>query len=332
MSEEEAWTRRLRLLQLLLRRGHITTVQATQVLGVDRRRALEDLKALERHGVPLRREGEGRLSEWVVEEAWRQVGMDIGLQERLSLLFGRELVESFLRDTDIGDAFARLDRQLEAMGDTVASERDLARKFIYVREPEKDYRDHKETVQQLVEAVVQARYVSFTYARARSQETLRFKSVAPYTIAVYKRGLYLVSHKRGETELHAIERISDLVVHRELDGFDYPRAGEYDPRRLLDSRFGLASDGAAPEIVHLRFDARGRPYAAARRWMPDQEVILRDDGGCDIIFQASGLELVDPILRYGDMVEVIRPASLRERVRDMLTRALALYERDGDDA
>lgn len=328
MSREDPWTRRLRLLQLLLRRGHITTLQATQVLGVDRRRALDDLKALERHGVPLHHEGEGRLREWVVEEAWRQVGMDIGIEERLSLLFGRELVESFLRDTDIGEAFARIDRQLEAMGDALVPERDLARKFIYVREPEKDYRDHKEVVQQLVEAVVQGWYVSFTYRRASTRETLRFKTAAPYTLAVYKRGLYLVAHKRDTTTLHAIERMSDLVVHREIAGFDYPRAAEYDPRRLLESRYGLTSDGAAPELVHLRFDARGAPYAVARRWMPKQEVVPRDGGGCDIIFEASGPELVDPILRYGDMVEVIRPASLRERVRDMLRRALARYEPD----
>jgi len=326
--EEEPWTRRLRLLQLLLRRGHITTSQVTQALGLDRRKALQDLKALERHGVPVRHEGEGRDRRWVVEEAWRQVGMDIGLEERLSLLFGRQLVESFLRDTDIGEAFARLDRQLEAMGAEVEAERDLARKFIYVREPEKDYSGHKAIVQELVEAVVQARYVSFTYDRARSGETLRFEAVAPYTIAVYKRGLYLVSQKRGATELHAVERIRELTVHRDIAGFDYPRRSEYDPRRLLGSRYGLTSDSAPPEIVHLRFDARARVYATARRWMPEQEVIERDDGGCDIIFEANGLELIDPILRYGDMVEVLRPASLRRRVREMLSNALAQYADD----
>ncbi|PKN57280.1 MAG: hypothetical protein CVU56_11595 [Deltaproteobacteria bacterium HGW-Deltaproteobacteria-14] len=329
MAVEDPWTRRLRLLQVLLRRGRISTRQVTQLLEVPSRMALDDLKALERHGVPLHHEGDGRDREWVIEEAWRQLGMDIGLEERLSLLFGRQLVESFLRDTDIGDAFARLDRQLEAMGGEVVPERDLARKFIYVREPEKDYRQHKEIVQQLVEAVVSGHYVSFTYDRARSGETLRFTSVAPYTIAVYKRGLYLISHKRGHNEVHAIERVSELVVHAEIAAFDYPRPSEYDPRPLLASQYGLASDGAKPEIVHLRFDARGRPYAAARRWMAEQEVIFRDDGGCDIIFEASGPELIAPVLSFGDLVEVIRPLSLRRRVREMLSRAVERYA--GDD-
>lgn len=330
MGEQDPWTRRLRLLQVLLRRGRISTRQVTQLLEVPPRMALDDLKALERHGVPLHHEGDGREREWVIEEAWRQLGMDIGLEERLSLLFGRQLVESFLRDTDIGDAFARLDRQLEAMGDEVVPERDLARKFIYVREPEKDYRQHKETVQRLVEAVVHGHYVSFTYDRARSGETLRFTTVAPYTIAVYKRGLYLISHKRGQNEVHAIERVSDLAVHADIAAFDYPRPSEYDPRPLLASQYGLASDGAKPEIVHLRFDARGRPYAAARRWMAEQEVILRDDGGCDIIFEASGPELIAPVLSFGDLVEVIRPVSLRRRVREMLSRALERYADDDD--
>ena len=62
--------------------------------------------------------------------------------------------------------------------------------------------------------------------------------------------------------------------------------------------------------------------------MPGQTVVDRPDGGCDIRFEASGLELVRPILGYGDMVEVIGPPSLRFRVRELLEGALALY--DGD--
>ena len=331
MTNDDPWTRRLRLLQLLLRRGRLTTRRVVQLLQIDPRMALDDLKALEKHGVPLHHEGEGRDREWVIEEAWRQLGLDIGLLERLSLLFGRQLVESFLRDTDIGLAFARIDRQLEAMGDDVP-ERDLARKFIYVREPEKDYRNHKDLIHQLVEAVVQGLYVSFTYHRARSHEVMAFKSVAPYTLAVYKRGLYLLAQKRDAVEVHAIERISDLFVHRDIAPFAYPRASEYDPSALLASQYGLASDGHKPETIHLRFNKDGRPYAAARSWMPEQRVIPRDDGGCDIIFEASGLELVEPVLRYGAMVEVIGPASLRRRVREMLTQALANYAGDDDGA
>lgn len=325
---EGAWPRRLQLLQLLLIRHRVSTARVASALGITRRTALGDLKALDQAGVPLFHEGEGREREWVLGEAWRQLGFEIGLKERLSLMFGRELISGFLRDTDIGQAFTRIDRQVGAMDRGRLSERNLARRFIYVREPEKDYRDHRETIHHLVEAIVHSYRVAFTYHQARPpQKVQELTVVSPLTLAIYRRGLYLLAEHRSEQRIFALERIRDLQVDPRLT-FDYPRPSEYDPRHLLDRRFGLASDGSLPERVRLRFTAAGRPYAEARLWMPDQVVEPREDGGCDIIFEASGLELVKPILGYGALVEVIEPRSLRDRVRTMLRDAAAIYADD----
>jgi len=322
--QHEAWSRRLKLLQMLLHRGRLTTRRVSTILEVDRRRGLEDIQALESHGVPVSPVGEGRDREWVLAESWRQLGMNFALLDRLSLLLGRNVIESFLHATDIADAFARLDHQVEALT-TEGESVDLTRRFVYVRELEKDYSHQRALLRDLIGAIIEQRRVSFIYKHARPpQREVAFPHVAPYTLAVYKRGLYIIIERRGETSLHAVERIRDLEVH-EGQRFDYPIASDYDPHRLFEGRFGLAQDGSDPGEVRLRFTRDATPYATARLWMPGQRVETREDGGCDIVFTATGLELLSRVLEYGEMVEVIAPAALRERVRDTLRGALARY-------
>lgn len=323
----DAWSRRLKLLQLLLHRGRIQTADVSRALDIDRKIALDDLKKLELCGVPMSPVGEGTGRTWVLEESWRKLGLVVGFEERLSLLLGRSLMESFLGGTDLGAAMRKLDTQVEAMSnDGLRLDKELARRFLYVREPEKDLSAHKDTVNTLVEAVMRSHRVSFLYQHARApRDTVAVSHAAPYTLVVYKRGLYVLVDCRGEVTLHAVERILEITSHPEQT-FEYPWTSDYDPQKRLAKLVGLAHDGSPPETVRLRFTPEGRPYAEARVWMPGQRVEPREDGGCDVVFEAAGLELLARVLEYGELVEVISPESLRSRVRDTLARTLARYE------
>ena len=328
-SSFEAWSRRLKLLQLLVHRGHLQTADASRALGVERKIALDDLKKLELHGVPVSPQGDGTERSWVLEESWRKMGMVVGFEERLSLLLGRSLMESFLGGTDLGEAMKKLDTQVEAMSNEgLRLEAELARRFLYVREPEKDLSAHRDTVKALVEAVVRCHRVSFLYQHARQpRDVEKVSHAAPYTLAVYKRGLYVLVDRRDVITSHAVERITELTAHPK-ETFQFPYASDYDPHKRFANHVGLAHDGSPPETVRLRFTAEGRPYAESRVWMPNQRVEPREDGGCDVVFEAAGLELLARVLEYGDLVEVIEPQSLRARVRDTLTRARARYTDD----
>ncbi|MFT7583436.1 MAG: putative DNA-binding transcriptional regulator YafY, partial [Myxococcota bacterium] len=272
-KHQNAWTRRLKLLQLLLHRGHIATRQAAHALGVDRRRALDDLGTLEQHGVPIYPDGEGQDRVWRLQESWRRLGLSLGIAERLSLRFGSELLASFLGQTDLGDAMTGLDRQVGIMAtETDTIDPTFGRQFIYVREPEKDYRAHRATIAALVDAIVGSYRVTLTYRHARSGDDGGLKiypKTQPLTLAIYKRGLYVLAQRRDVVSIHAVERIEAIEAHPMLR-FDYPRPSEYDPAKMLSSRLGLVSSGDPPSEVRLRFSANVRPYAEARRWMPHQ--------------------------------------------------------------
>ena len=61
------------------------------------------------------------------------------------MLFGRELVESLLANSDFGNALTQLERQFQAL-DPTGLNGDLRRRFHFVREPNTDSTSHRETL------------------------------------------------------------------------------------------------------------------------------------------------------------------------------------------
>jgi predicted DNA-binding transcriptional regulator YafY len=329
LDASSAWSRRLGLLRLLIRRGRLTTREAARALGVDRRKARDDLEALCANGVPLGTHGDNRDRCWTLSDAWRDLGLRVGLEERLSVRFGRQIVESFLHETDLGEAMERIDRQLEALDEANPDgDSALARRFVYVKELEKDYASSRAVISALIEAIVRSHRVAFDYAPARAAATERQPPLCPLTLAVYKRGLYLIADVgTKEPRLFAVERISALEPHPNLP-FPYPRASEYDPERLLRHRMGVTSGPHPPAMVRVRFRPEVRTYVESRTWKPDQRVTPTEDGGCLLEFEASGPELVSKILEFGDKAHVLEPQWLRDAVITELRGALARYDAD----
>ena len=235
MSHDGHWARRLRLLRVLLQRGEISTVQAARLLGVDRRRARSDLKAFEMNGVPVTPIGENRERRWVVAEGWRHLGFHIGQSERLAMLFGRELVDTFLTNTAFGDAFANLEHHIQALDPAGLCGDELRRRFCSVCEAEATdrYGEHRTTIDILIAAILGSYRVSFDYSLGEDETVQSYTGIAPLTLAVYKGALYMLFERRGEGQALAVERVARIESHPRLL-FDYPTPGEYDPRALVE--------------------------------------------------------------------------------------------------
>ena len=321
-TDQSPWRRRIKLLRVLFQRGQIATAQAARILGVDRRKARADLQALELNGVPLRTEGENRDRRWVIDRSWQLFGVPVGLQERLAMLFGRELVDCFLHDTDFGDALQGLAKQFEAL-DPLGLNGDLNRRFFCVHEPQKDYGGKREILDELVRAILGNYRVSFEYTSARG-ENKPYTGIAPLTLAIYKRGVYLLFERRDALRTFAVERIDNLQAIPNQT-FDYPYPSEYNPKERLADRYGISTDGREPEQVVLRFAPHTRAFVEGRTWMPGQTTKVLEDGSIELTMMATGYELGSMVLQFGDAVEVIEPRRLRERVKNELQRALAKY-------
>lgn len=315
-----------------MRRGFVQTGEAARYLeleGEDKRKALDDLKALARHGVPVGPVGEDHDREraWKLEDSWRHSGIEVTLFERLGLLLGREVLARLLGDGELMQAMQNVDRALASAAHGVeTTDADLLRRFMLVQEPRKRYDGRGALISELAAAIGHGYRLTITYRRAGATEVRTYARVRPLTLAIYRSGLYVFWWPEDEDRHFtlAVDRIVDLVAHPEAP-FDYPTRGRWNPAKVLDKRFGLQTDNKEPETVRLRFGPASRTYALERQWMPEQHIEERDDGGVDVVFVAEGSELPYRILEWGGFCEVVEPPELRAKVVELARAVLAKH-------
>jgi predicted DNA-binding transcriptional regulator YafY len=143
----------------------------------------------------------------------------------------------------------------------------------------------------------------------------------PYTLVVYKKGLYLA----GRSEGHAGEvRTFALDGFREVEWlrgnrFEYPV--DYRPEPFTEGAFGLIR--GEPTRVRIRFDSKVARYVQRRQWHPSQ-TFCRVDGSLEMTMDLAGTtELVSWILGFGAKARVLAPEALKAEVARERGPALA---------
>ena len=145
----------------------------------------------------------------------------------------------------------------------------------------------------------------------------------PYTLLVYKKGLYLAgfSHAHGEVRTLTLDGFRDVTWKRG-DRFTYP--ADFRPEQLAEGAFGLIK--GAPAHVRVFFTEKVARYVTRRSWHPSQRV-RRVPGGVELSLDVNGtVELASWVLSFGDQAIVRAPASLRGAVAAELTRAARQYD------
>jgi predicted DNA-binding transcriptional regulator YafY len=144
----------------------------------------------------------------------------------------------------------------------------------------------------------------------------------PYTLLVYKKGLYLAgfSHQHREIRTFALDGFRE-VEWLKGDRFDYP--ADYRPEQLTEGAFGLIR--GEPTRVRILFDPKVARYVQRRQWHPSQR-FRRVDSGLEMTMNVRGTtELVTWVLGFGDKACVQEPADLRLAVGQELMRAAHTY-------
>ena len=277
-----------------------------------------DLEALEAVGFPLFTERrEGRVV-WKLVEGFRRIpGLAFSPTELLALTFSRGLLTP-LEGTEIhgalDSALAKAAAALPAPG--CAYLRQLQDLFAIGLGPHKRYREHRETVDRLTQAIQQRHTVQLRYYSASRNATTR-REVDPYRLWYAQGGLYLVAHchLRNEVRLFAVERIRSLTI----TDHPYQLPLNFD----LDAyvRDALLVMRGRPVMVELLFDKATSAWARDRLWHPSQKATLQKDGRLRLQLRVGETpEVVGWILSFGGGVRVVSPPSLRARVREAAER------------
>lgn len=174
----------------------------------------------------------------------------------------------------------------------------------------------------LTDAVSRRRSVEIRYYSASSKAESR-RCIDPYTL-YHARGVWYVigyCHTRKDIRLFALHRILEARV-TEM-GFRIPE--DYSPGSYMGHAW-RAFRGEELDMV-LRFSPEISSQVAERRWHATQQLEPQKDGSLQVHMRVAGQpEVVSWILSWGEMCEVLAPASLREAVARRVRRLATLYE------
>lgn len=182
----------------------------------------------------------------------------------------------------------------------------------------------------LLTALRENRELKFTH-ESFFREKPKTYEVQPYLLKEYLNRRYLVGKVKGLQEqaprdafrTFGIDRITDLTV---LPGSFTPDP-KIEPKAFFDHVIGLTYSTSTLQNVVLSFNAEQGKYVKTLPWHKSQKILEDTDDELRIqIVVKPNFELTQKILMQGDNVEVIKPESLKNEVKNHLKKALKKYE------
>ncbi|MBI3148096.1 MAG: YafY family transcriptional regulator [Betaproteobacteria bacterium] len=186
-------------------------------------------------------------------------------------------------------------------------------------------RNNPEHFAMVSRAVLERKRISVRhYNRAEDRHTERMLS--PQRLTYYRNNWYLEAwcHNKEDLRRFSLDALEAVALHKS-------KAIEVSARQLeamFAKSYGIYA-GKAEQRAVLRFSPAAARWVADELWHPEQKGQVLKDGSyvLEVPF-GEPTELVMDILRHGPHVKVLKPASLRKRVKQQLEAALANYENE----
>jgi predicted DNA-binding transcriptional regulator YafY len=329
-------SRVLRVLDELrgFRRGRRLSEIARQ-LGASERTIRRDLSDLRSAGFEIENvDLGGRAGARLIERTYSNIA--ITRRERYTLLAIARLFD-VLRGTPLWEDVASLQHKLEQRmtPEERAEHASLGDRFAYVPDGgTKAYEGKEDILDALLTGVLSRRVVRFAYRDALSRARQGY--LAPYTMLLYKHGLYVVgSRLREPSDGQAIDPAASIAVYA------VERFTEADPVRdapftapatfhiteILNGAFGIhVRSGASPHRVVVEFSAERAAFVRARVWHPTQTFEELADHRVRLMFTcASLIPVVSWVLEWGPHARAIEPPELVASIVAELDAARRAY-------
>lgn len=145
--------------------------------------------------------------------------------------------------------------------------------------------------------------------------------IDPYHLANINGEWYLFAydHARKDIRTFAPTRIQSVRP----TGKSFPRPGGFSLEKRLRDSFGVHSGEGQFDVV-VRFDARVADYVREKKWHESQKLRELKGGAVELTLKLSSLiEIERWILGWGGDATVIKPAELKESVREAARRILS---------
>jgi proteasome accessory factor B len=312
------------VIRLIEARHGITLAELEEETGVNRRTIHRDLLVIQDAGYPLVSEWQDGRKIYRFLTRFKDIPpITFTLQELMSLHLLRAQAEQ-LHGTPFHDDISSVFRKIRSVLPPryAAHLERIAGVSVPLLQGMRDYTSAAATIERLRHALLYQYRITVRY-RAQGRSRPARYHLDPYTLVLYKGGLYLVgfAHNRQALRTFAVERISSVTVEQER--FELPEA--YHPEERFQKAFGIV--GEEEYLVRVRFAPPVAASVAERIWHPSQQVRRLPDNGVEIAFTAGGkLEILAWLLSYGGHAELLEP---REWRAELAATAAQLVEKYG---
>jgi len=279
-----------------------------------------DLAALGDAGFPLVTDRHNGQTRWRLMEGFRAIpALGFSATELMALLLSRNLLKP-LDGTEIAEslnsALSKASAALPPQGHEYV--RAMEQMFTVGLGPHKSYREHKQTIDLISQAIDKRRTAQMRYYSASRDQTSR-REVDPYHLWFAGGGLYLIAycHLRKEVRLFAVERIRSIV----LTDHPYQMPLGFNVQEYVQDALNVMRGRRID--VELLFSKKAAAWVKDKSWHPSQEISLLKDGRMKMTLKvADNEELVGWILSFGSQVRVAQPEALRQKVKEEAKKIL----------
>lgn len=177
-----------------------------------------------------------------------------------------------------------------------------------------------EQIPELLIAIRQQHPVEFDYTNVRDGDSVKHHRINPHFLKESQERWYLLGANNGRVIPYGIDRISNLVVDESATFEREP----IDIASLHRDCFGIWDDPKIPvEEIELSYDERDGKFLKSRPLHHSQKILADTPEEFRITVKLRITnDFVMELLSRSRSLTVIRPASLRERVRQVYAEAL----------
>ena len=279
-----------------------------------------DLEALEAVGFPIMTDRVSGQTRWKLVDGFHDIpALGFSPTELMSLVFSRSLLKP-LEGTEIQ---ASLTSALNKAAAALPPEghgyvREMEQVFSVGLGPHKRYAQHQKTIDLVTQAIARARTAQIRYFSAARNTNVR-REVDPYRLWYAAGGLYLIAycHLRKDVRMFAVERIRSIS----LTDHPYQLPLGFDVKEYVQDAL-MVMRGRRIE-VELLFTKTAAAWVKDKVWHPSQDLLPLKDGRLRMVLQVADTnELAGWILGFGSQVRVVRPDTLREKVKEEARKIL----------
>ena len=320
-------TERFYKIQSLLRQNRSVSMrQLCDALEVSRATVCRDLDYLrDRMGVPVAwsssRQGYLLDRSGQQGESHELPGFWFNERELHALLSMIEIISQLepggLLQTNIAPIQERLTQILEqGSGDAVTTNKRIKILPMAKRDVSSEH------FQVVAQSLICKKKLEIEYYGRQRDETMP-RQLSPQGLVYYRDNWYLDAycHLRNGLRSFSVDAIRSARLLTE----DAIAVTDEELKHIFESSYGIFN-GPSRQIARLRFTPFRARWVARESWHPDQVSTLLPDGSYQLdVPYGEDWELVQDILKQGPDVQVISPASLREKIKELSQQMTNLY-------